>query len=236
MIASQHCVKLITPFEKRKKKRDGVVVVLPPALAPPLPGRGRRGPRPRRRLLQAAGDGCAKCGGGGEKKQSVNRSSLECALTLYAVRDEKETQPLPLRCSFLSKENRGEKRSRREQKISLSLSHQLLPSIDATRNRLFGRPPLLRLPRSRRAGRTGAAGLRGSVFGWTRTRRACARESAQAGVREGRKEEMNRESGERLFFPSFPLGLSFSFSFSLSLSSSFLTPLLFFLFGENEFY
>ena len=65
LIASQHCVKLITPFEKRKKKRDGVVVVLPPALAPPLPGRGRRGPRPRRRLLQAAGDGCAKCGGGG---------------------------------------------------------------------------------------------------------------------------------------------------------------------------
>ena len=132
----------------------------------------------------------------------------------------------------------GAKReSEEEEERNQPLSHQLLPpSIDDDATLFFGWPPLSRLPRSRRAGRTGAAGLRGSVFGWTRTRRACARESAQAGVREGRKEEMNRESGERLFFPSFPLGLSFSFSFSLSLSSSFLTPLLFFLFGENEFY
>ena len=125
----------------------------------------------------------------------------------------------------------GAKReSEEEEERNQPLSHQLLPpSIDDDATLFFGWPPLSRLPRSRRAGRTGAAGLRGSVFGWTRTRRACARESAQAGVREGRKEEMNRESGERLFFPSFPLGLSFSFSFSLSLSSSFLTPLLFYL-------
>ena len=47
------------------------------------------------------------------------------------------------------------------------LSHQLWLSIDAARDDglFFGWPPLLLLPRSRRAGRTGAvAGLRGSVF------------------------------------------------------------------------